>query len=43
MPHGFLSYNLPLGRGMSQAVDAIGQVFLSIKDLCQEGPDYDEL
>ena len=24
MPHGFLSYNLPLGKGMSESISCIG-------------------
>ena len=33
MPHGFLSYNLPLKYGMSQAKQCIKEVYLSIKEL----------
>lgn len=33
MPHGFLSYNLPMGKGMKEAIDCVGKVFLIINDL----------
>lgn len=35
MPHGFLSYNLPLGKGMPESITCIGQVYLSISELAQ--------
>ena len=33
MPHGFLCYNIPLGQGMPESIQAINEVQLSIKEL----------
>ena len=33
MPHGFLSYILPMNYGMPESMNSVGHVYLSIKEL----------